>query len=108
MQTETKLTSDEINKIIAEYMGVHLEAFLTYNYKVYTKSTDQCLPVIERLQEHYLKANPQTLRFNISVTHGKTSILVQLGKAVLIPKIVETRTDRALATALAAAIKELE
>lgn len=40
----------EANKIIAEYMGVSLETFLTYNLKSYSKSLDAIVPVWEKLE----------------------------------------------------------
>jgi len=44
---------EQANKIIAEYMGVELESFLTNNWRSYSESLDALVPVWEKLKEQY-------------------------------------------------------
>ncbi len=97
---------EEINKIIAEYMGDNREEFFNgccyETLKLYTDSVDACLPVVEKIMREeniYLKVFWEEMNF-LAAFHDCDGDLVM--------SFEDKSPSLALSTALAEVINSLE
>lgn len=99
----TELSEETINRICAEFDGKHLESFMTHSWKLYTKSVDACLPLVEKLRTHSIKFTLDLLMYDKHIV----TVWEKNGYEKWF-KTQDKSAPLALSTAIAIAILELK